>query len=886
MWKLSPRRAPLGWVAGALLIVVGFVVGVTVTSGGGRGHAVMGGLETPASAAGPMAGQSQTHTYADVAELAMPAVVNISTDKVVKAQEGFQHPFMEDPMFRQFFQMPDNQQQDRVERSLGSGVIVSDDGYILTSNHVIAAASKIRVLMKDKQEYEAKIIGQDEGTDVALIKIEATGLPAVRLGDSSVLRIGDQVMAIGNPLGVGQTVTVGIVSALGRSIGLMDYEDFIQTDAAINRGNSGGALVNMDGDLVGINTAILSPSGGSIGIGFSIPSVMAKRVMDSLLKDGKVTRAWLGVQVQDVDQALAEAHDLDKPRGVLVADVTKGAPGAKAGLKEGDIILSVDGKSVNDRAQLRNRISLAGVGETVRLALWREGREMPLNVKLEALPADAPGGVAVGRRRRRGGRRGRRRHRRRDRARTDGAAATRPERARRPRRARGDRRRPDQQRLAGGAARRRRHHRSVQTAGHRGGGVPQAARARQGQAGPAARLEARADRAAPAGGSSWRSRADRARWPARSRSPSCRRCRAGAAVRSGCSTRRGRWPTAVTRVCLIGQPGGEITRRAAASGLRVRPLKMGGILVPWTLAALRAILVRERVTVACVNQDREVHLTALASAGLPGFRLVPRRGSPDPIKGKPFYRYSYARRVDRLIVNCAALGDKVCARAPWFDRAKLRVVHNGIDAEAFAATARRGRVRAELGLAPDRLVVSLVGEVGWRKGQAVLLEAVARLHANGAARDAVFLIAGEGSGRAELEARARALGLADGTVRFLGFRHDVPDLLADTDLLVLPSFRGGLPQQPCSRGWRSACRSCRPPVDGIPELVVDGVTGVLTPPGDAPALAAAIGALLGDAARRRALGEAGRARARAEFADTKLLDAVENCLTAWGPGGR
>ncbi|MHB8079609.1 MAG: DegQ family serine endoprotease [Candidatus Krumholzibacteriia bacterium] len=396
MLKLSSRRVPAGWVAGALLIVVGFVVGVTVTSGGGRGHAVMNGLETPASAAGPLAGQSEIHTYADVAALAMPSVVNISTDKVVKAQEGFQHPFMDDPMFRQFFQMPDNQQQDRVERSLGSGVIVSEDGYILTSNHVIAQASKIRVLMKDKQEYEAKIIGQDEGTDVALIKIDATGLPAIRIGDSSALRIGDQVMAIGNPLGVGQTVTVGIVSALGRSIGLMDYEDFIQTDAAINRGNSGGALVNMDGELVGINTAILSPSGGSIGIGFSIPSDMAKRVMDSLLKTGKVVRAWLGVQVQDVDQAMAEAHDLGKPRGVLVADVTKGAPGAKAGLKEGDVILAVDGQTVDDRGQLRNRISLAGVGETVRLSVWREGREMPVSVKLEALPADAQTAAQTG----------------------------------------------------------------------------------------------------------------------------------------------------------------------------------------------------------------------------------------------------------------------------------------------------------------------------------------------------------------------------------------------------------------------------------------------------------------------------------------------------------
>jgi glycosyltransferase involved in cell wall biosynthesis len=338
-------------------------------------------------------------------------------------------------------------------------------------------------------------------------------------------------------------------------------------------------------------------------------------------------------------------------------------------------------------------------------------------------------------------------------------------------------------------------------------------------------------------------------------------------------------------VCLIGQPGGEITRRAAASGLRVRPLKMTGILVPWTLAALRAILVRERVTVACVNQDREVHLTALATVGLPGFRLVPRRGSPDPIKGKPFYRYSYARRVDRLIVNCAALGDKVCVRAPWFDRAKLRVVYNGIDADAFAATARRGRVRAELGLAADRLVVSLVGEVGWRKGQAVLLEAVAQLRADGAARDAVFLIAGEGSGRAELEARARALGLSDGAVRCLGFRNDVPDLLADTDLLVLPSFWEGFPNS-LIEGMALGLPVVSTPVDGIPELVVDGVTGVLTPPGDAPALAAAIGSLLGDAGRRRALGEAGRARVRAEFADTKMMDLVENCLTAWGHGGR
>jgi glycosyltransferase involved in cell wall biosynthesis len=337
-------------------------------------------------------------------------------------------------------------------------------------------------------------------------------------------------------------------------------------------------------------------------------------------------------------------------------------------------------------------------------------------------------------------------------------------------------------------------------------------------------------------------------------------------------------------VCLIGQPGGEITRRAAASGLRAHELKMGGVLVPWTIAALRGLLARERAAVACVNQDREVHLTAFASTGMPGFRLVPRRGSPDPIKGKPFYRYSYSRRVDRLIVNCAALGEKVCARAPWFDRGKLRVVHNGIDADAFAASARRGRVRAELGLAADRPVVSLVGEVGWRKGQATLLEAVTRLRAGGLAPGAVFLIAGPGED-APLRATARALGLDAETVRFLGFRDDVPDLLADSDLLVLPSFEEGFPNT-LLEGMALGLPVVATPVDGIPELVVDGVTGDLTPPGDAAALAAAVASLLGDAARRRGYGEAGRARVRAEFTQARAMDELEACLTAWEPASR
>ncbi len=346
------------------------------------------------------------------------------------------------------------------------------------------------------------------------------------------------------------------------------------------------------------------------------------------------------------------------------------------------------------------------------------------------------------------------------------------------------------------------------------------------------------------------------------------------------------------RVCLVGQPGGEITRRAVALGLRVHPLRMGGILVPWTIARLGAILRREKVAVACVNQDREVHLTALATIGRPGFRLVPRRGSPDPIKGKPFYRYSYQRRVDRLIVNCAALGEKVCARARWFERAKLRVIPNGIDVGACVAAARRGRVRAELGIAPERPVVSLVGEVGWRKGQAVLLDAVARLKASRAwapasscARlgdpDAVFLIVGEGEDRAALEARARELAVA-GAVRFLGFREDVLDVLADTDLLVLPSFEEGFPNT-LLEGMALGVPIVATPVDGIPELVLDGVTGALVPAGDPDALARAIAALLADPERRRAFGEAGRARARAEFGERRMLDLVEECLTEWGP---
>jgi len=367
------------WPFGALLLVAGFLLGLAATGGDESSVPALAVTSAHAAPGG------EPRSYADVAEAAMSGVVNISTDKVVEMPNW--HPMLEDPLFRRFFGEPEDQNRERVERSLGSGVIVSKDGYILTSNHVIERASKIRVLLNGSKEYEAEIVGQDEQTDVALIKVKADEpLPVLRLGDSRALRIGDQVMAIGNPFGVGQTVTLGIVSALGRSIGLMQYEDFIQTDAAINPGNSGGALVNMAGELVGINTAILSRSGGSQGVGFAIPSSMAERIMGMLIADGRVKRAWLGVVTGAVDQTMADALGMDRPRGVLMSEINPGTPAEKAGIKEGDVILAVDGKEVNSISRLRNTISLAGVGAKVDLRVLRDGKERRIEVELGEMP--------------------------------------------------------------------------------------------------------------------------------------------------------------------------------------------------------------------------------------------------------------------------------------------------------------------------------------------------------------------------------------------------------------------------------------------------------------------------------------------------------------------
>ena len=382
--RKSLKKQSAGWTFGLILLAAGFVIGLAVSGGGSGSGTANSIIGTPAVEAAAKAAAGDL-SYADVAEMAMPSVVNISSDKVVETPDF--HPFMDDPFFRRFFGDPNQQgNRERVERSLGSGVIVRADGYILTSNHVIERASKIRVVFGDNKEYEAEIVGQDPQTDVALIKIEAEGLPAITLGESRALRIGDQVMAIGNPFGVGQTVTLGIVSALARSINLVDYEDFIQTDASINPGNSGGALVNMRGELVGVNTAILSRSGGSQGVGFAIPSHMASKIMEMLIADGKVRRAWLGVQVQQVTPSMGEALGLDEARGVIVAGVEDDAPAAAAGIEEGDIIISVDGKAINEVSRLRNLISLTGIGEKVELLILRDGKEKKIGVTLDELP--------------------------------------------------------------------------------------------------------------------------------------------------------------------------------------------------------------------------------------------------------------------------------------------------------------------------------------------------------------------------------------------------------------------------------------------------------------------------------------------------------------------
>lgn len=327
-----------------------------------------------------LANRVGAESIADITERVLPSVVNISMTKVTK-MSGSQSPFA--PFFGP------QEQGDRREQGMGSGVIVSKDGYILTNNHVVADASEIKVTTSNRKNYTATIVGTDPKSDLAVIKLkgEVSDLKPVEFGDSGNLRLGDIVLAIGNPFGVGQTVTMGIVSAKGRSdLGIEAYEDFIQTDAAINPGNSGGALINGEGKLVGINTAILSRSGGYQGIGFAIPSNMASPIMDSLKTSGKVVRGWLGVAIQDVDQELADAMKLPGATGILLSDVKSGMPAAKGGMLRGDVVLKVDGKVVDTSGQFRNLIAASGARHKVHLDYIRDGKPGAADIELGEMP--------------------------------------------------------------------------------------------------------------------------------------------------------------------------------------------------------------------------------------------------------------------------------------------------------------------------------------------------------------------------------------------------------------------------------------------------------------------------------------------------------------------
>ncbi len=326
----------------------------------------------------------------EVAAMATPSVVNISTTRVIKSREETPFDLFDDPFFRRFFgdqfQHPPVPKEHK-EQSLGSGVIVSDDGYIVTNNHVIEKAQEIKVLLSNKKDYKAKLIGADPKTDIAVVKIEVKGLAPLSWGDSNKLKVGEIVFAIGNPFGLNQTVTMGMISAVGRAnVGIADYEDFIQTDAAINPGNSGGALINARGELIGINTAILSRTGGYQGIGFAVPSSMAKQVMDSLLKYKKVVRGWLGVSIQEVTSDLAEEFGVKDLKGALVSGVMKGSPADKAGIKQGDVILQYNGKVVEDTGHLRNMVSQTPINTTVKVKLYRDKNEVTVDVVIAELP--------------------------------------------------------------------------------------------------------------------------------------------------------------------------------------------------------------------------------------------------------------------------------------------------------------------------------------------------------------------------------------------------------------------------------------------------------------------------------------------------------------------
>lgn len=372
------------WLLFAQTVTVGLAIWFIVTSlkpewAGSARNTQIGPpsatmLEAPASPA------ADHGSYRAAAQRAMPAVVNIFTTKAVREPSA---PFMDDPFFRRFF----GDQQEEQQFSLGSGVVVSPQGYVLTNNHVIETADQIEVALADGRKAVAQVVGADPETDLAVVKIDLPNLPAITLGRVEQAKVGDVVLAIGNPFGVGQTVTMGIISALGRNhLGINTFENFIQTDAAINPGNSGGALIDTNGNLLGINTAIYSRSGGSLGIGFAIPVTTVKTVMDSIINTGQMVRGWIGVEPQDITPELAESFGLTKKSGAIIAGVLKDGPADQAGIRPGDILLAVEGKPVTDTTDLLNLIADLAPGAKAKMTVLRKNNEATVEVVVGKRP--------------------------------------------------------------------------------------------------------------------------------------------------------------------------------------------------------------------------------------------------------------------------------------------------------------------------------------------------------------------------------------------------------------------------------------------------------------------------------------------------------------------
>jgi serine protease Do len=333
---------------------------------------------------GPASAREAPASFADLAEKLLPAVVNIATTQVIERGETGDQELEE--FFRDFFDRQGRSLPPRQATSLGSGFIIDPAGFIVTNNHVIADADEVKVRLQDDREYKATIVGRDTKTDLALLKVEAPGpLPYLVWGDSDKTRIGDWVIAIGNPFGLGGSVTAGIVSARQRDIRSGPYDDFLQTDAAINRGNSGGPMFNMDGEVVGINTAIISPSGGSIGIGFAVPSAIAQHVMEQIRQFGHTRRGWLGVRIQSITDELAEGLRLKDTTGALIANVTPGGPAEKAGIQQGDVILRFDGQPIDEMRKLPRFVADTSIDKSVEVVLWRKGAEQTVRVTVGEL---------------------------------------------------------------------------------------------------------------------------------------------------------------------------------------------------------------------------------------------------------------------------------------------------------------------------------------------------------------------------------------------------------------------------------------------------------------------------------------------------------------------